>query len=77
MAGMQSGGDPEHVGEGAMRWDKCKCGWRMHWDPHGKDTRTVTCPKCQTVYRIEADDQLVYWLEEKIPEPTRHVTRAR
>ena len=56
------------------RWDKCKCGKRMLWD---SNERIVTCPSCKTMYSVEADDHIVYWLEEKIPEPTRWVTRAK
>lgn len=59
-----------------MRWDKCKCGHRIVWDPDDYGD-TVTCATCGTQYKIDADDRLVYWLAEILKEQKRHLTQAR
>ena len=58
-----------------LRRDKCKCGKNIVWNPHaGKKTK---CKHCQTVYKIECDSVLVYWLQEIIDTPQPHQTEAR
>ena len=56
------------------RRDKCKCGRIMAWDV---DWNTVTCKHCGTVYKVECDSVLVYWLEEKIKAEQPFKTEAR
>ena len=58
------------------RWDKCKCGIRMYWDPH-EDGDEVVCRKCGTKYGVDCDTIMVYWLEEKVEKPKPHRTDAR
>ena len=57
------------------RWDKCKCGVKLYWDPH-KDEEVV-CGKCRTKYNVDCDSVLVYWLVEKIENYKPYRTDAR
>jgi hypothetical protein len=51
-----------------IREDKCKCGKTLYWRPEEMTHKDrVTCHACETVYRMDCDSILVYWLEEVIP----------
>ena len=45
------------------RRDTCKCGRIFYWST---DENKATCPHCKTVYRVDCDDRLVYWLQEEM-----------
>lgn len=57
------------------RWDKCKCGKKIYWDAQ-KDNEVV-CKNCETIYYVDSDSVLVYWLTEKIESPKPWTTEAR
>jgi len=57
------------------RWDLCKCGVKLWWDPHEDDE--VVCGKCRTRYKVDCDSVLVYWLEEKVESMVPYKTEAR
>lgn len=61
---------------GSMRRDRCKCTRFITWDPD-VDHNEVTCPHCGTVYTVESDSVLVYWLREKREEQKPYETDAR
>ncbi len=65
-----------------MRWDNCKCGKRMFWDPWVDEH--LICPRCKAEYRVEnniycecCDGPLAYWLEEKLKTRQPYKTEAR
>lgn len=45
------------------RRDKCKCGRFFYWSTNCDET---ICPHCKTVYKVDSDYTLVFWIEEKI-----------
>jgi len=57
------------------RRDRCKCGKWIVWEPHILDK--VTCKQCGTVYNVECNSVLVYWLEEKVTTPRPYRTEAK
>ena len=56
------------------RRDKCKCGKFFYWDT---DSNRVVCPHCETVYKVDCDSVLVYWLVEDIRRDEPFTTDAR
>ena len=57
------------------RWDKCKCGARLHWDPY--EDHEIVCGKCKTKYIMDCDTVMVYWLVEEIERSKPYSTNPR
>ena len=57
-----------------MRHDHCKCGCMINWDT---DWEEAKCNHCGTVYKVDCDSVLVYWLVEKLEKRTPWTTEAR
>jgi len=64
------------------RWDKCKCGRHMYWDPEEIPTinkngwQVIKCKNCGISFRVECDSVLIYWLEE-IVEPKKEIVEPK
>lgn len=57
------------------RRDKCKCGKFITWSYYKNNE--VICNHCGTVYSVESDSVMIYWLEEKIKTHVPFKTNAR
>ena len=45
------------------RHDRCKCGKFIVWKETDDE---VKCKHCKTIYTVDCDSVLVYWLTEKL-----------
>jgi hypothetical protein len=57
-----------------FRYDHCKCGNLLKWNC---EMEKVQCPKCNTIYYVNSDSQLVYWLEEVLDKIVPYKTDVR
>ena len=57
-----------------MRHDHCKCGCMINWDT---DWSEAKCHGCGTIYKVDCDSVLVYWLVEKLEKQTPWTTEAK
>ncbi|MFH1505663.1 MAG: hypothetical protein ABIE94_01595 [archaeon] len=56
------------------RRDKCKCGRFFYWSI---EENKVSCPHCETEYKVDCDSILLYWLEEIIQKKEPYKTEMR
>ncbi|HQF36530.1 MAG TPA: hypothetical protein PLL26_02710 [Candidatus Dojkabacteria bacterium] len=59
-----------------LRRDICKCGGIITWNTDDNNG-IVSCPSCKTSFKVEFNDQLVYWLKESLEDRKPWTTAAK